>query len=47
VHDEIVVETSRPEEVKCQMESIMRSSPNWAEGLPLDVEINVMTRYGK
>ena len=47
VHDEIVVETSRPEEVKYQMESIMRSSPIWAEGLPLDVEINIMTRYGK
>jgi DNA polymerase len=47
VHDEIVIETDRPEEVKCQMESVMRQAPVWAEGLPLDVEIKIMSRYGK
>ena len=47
VHDEIVVETSNPEAVKCQMESIMRNSPVWAEDLPLEVGISIMSRYGK
>jgi len=47
VHDEIVVETSNPEAVKCQMESIMRNSPVWAEDLPLEVGIKIMSRYGK
>jgi len=47
VHDEIVIETDRPEEVKCEMESVMRAAPAWGEGLPLDVEIKIMTRYGK
>jgi DNA polymerase len=47
VHDEIVIETDRPEEVKVEMERIMCTPPAWAEGLPLDVEVQVMTRYGK
>jgi DNA polymerase len=47
VHDEIVIETSRPEEVASEMERIMCTPPAWAEGLPLDVEVQVMTRYGK
>jgi len=47
VHDEIVIETDRPEEVAQEMERIMCTPPAWAEGLPLDVEVQVMTRYGK
>lgn len=47
VHDEIVVETDKPEEVKLEMERIMCSPPAWAEGLPLAVEAGTMTRYGK
>jgi DNA polymerase len=47
VHDEIVVETDKPEAVKQEMERIMCSPPAWAEGLPLAVEAEIMTRYGK
>jgi DNA polymerase len=47
VHDEIVIETDRPDEVVEQMKSIMCTPPDWAQGLPLDVEVQVMTRYGK
>jgi DNA polymerase len=47
VHDEIVVETDNPEAVKQEMERIMCSPPAWAEGLPLAVEAEIMTRYGK
>ena len=47
VHDEAVIETDRPEEVKAEMERIMCTPPAWATGLPLAVEINIMTRYGK
>ena len=47
VHDEIVIETSSPDEVVKEMERIMCTPPAWAEGLPLDVEVQVMTRYGK
>jgi len=47
VHDEIVIETDSPEEVKLQMEKIMCEPPVWGQGLPLDVEVNIMTRYGK
>jgi len=47
VHDEIVIETSEPESVAHEMERIMCTPPAWAEGLPLDVEVQIMTRYGK
>jgi len=47
VHDEIVVETDQPEAVMKEMERIMCTPPAWAEGLPLDVEAQIMTRYGK
>ncbi len=47
VHDEAVVETDNPEAVKQEMERIMCSPPAWAEGLPLAVEAEIMTRYGK
>ena len=47
VHDEIVVETSEPEIVVEQMKRAMCTPPTWGEGLPLDIEVNIMTRYGK
>jgi len=47
VHDEIVIETDRPEEVKLQMEQIMCEPPAWGQGLPLEVEVSIMSRYGK
>ena len=47
VHDEIVVETDKPEVVEAALERIMCSPPAWADGLPLGVEINTMTRYSK
>jgi DNA polymerase len=47
VHDEIVVETDKPEAAKQEMERIMCSPPAWAEGLPLAVEASIMNRYGK
>jgi DNA polymerase len=47
VHDEIVIETDQPEAVMQEMERIMCTPPAWAEGLPLNVEISAMTRYGK
>ena len=47
VHDEIVVETNQPEETKKRLEEIMTTPPAWAKGLPLEVEVGVMGRYGK
>ena len=46
-HDEIVVETSEPEIVVEQMKQVMCTPPAWGEGLPLDIEASIMTRYGK
>jgi DNA polymerase len=47
VHDEIVVETDKPDEVLKQMSDVMCTPPDWAKGLPLSVEAGVMLRYGK
>ena len=47
VHDEIVVETDKPEAVIKQMEEVMCTPPDWAQGIPLGVEIHAMQRYGK
>jgi DNA polymerase bacteriophage-type len=47
VHDEIVVETDRPEEVTLEMERVMCTPPDWATGIPLAVEVSTMKRYGK
>jgi DNA polymerase len=47
VHDEAVVETDNPEAVKQEMERIMCSPPAWAEGIPLAVEADIMSRYRK
>jgi hypothetical protein len=47
IHDEIVVETDKPEAVIKQMEAVMCTPPDWAQGIPLGVEIHAMQRYGK
>lgn len=47
VHDEIVLESDRPEEAKAELERIMTTPPAWAEGLPLEVEAKIMGVYGK
>lgn len=47
VHDEIVIETDSPEAVTEQLKRVMCTPPDWAKGLPLDVEVSVMARYGK
>jgi len=47
VHDEIVLETDRPEEMAEQLERVMCTPPIWAEGLPLSAEVAIMSRYGK
>jgi len=49
IHDEIVVECKADdaEEVTKRMISVMCTPPVWAEGIPLDVEIATMYRYGK
>ncbi len=49
VHDEIVVETDSryaPQGQK-DMEKIMNSVPEWAEGFPLHTKVDRMKRYGK
>ena len=49
VHDEIVIQCKAEdgEAVKARMDEVMCQTPDWAEGLPLDVEIKISTRYGK
>jgi DNA polymerase len=47
VHDEIVIETDQPEKVEHELRKVMCTPPAWAQGLPLDVEIHTMARYGK
>jgi DNA polymerase len=47
VHDEIVVETDTPNEVLQRMSDVMCTPPEWAKGLPLSIEADIMTRYGK
>jgi DNA polymerase len=47
VHDEIVLETDRPEEMAVRLKEVMCTPPVWAEGLPLDAEVAIMSRYGK
>jgi DNA polymerase len=45
VHDEIVLETSNPDPE--YLKQIMCAAPAWAQGLPLNAGVKVMTRYGK
>jgi DNA polymerase len=46
VHDEIVVETSDPD-AKENLKRVMCTAPAWADGLPLNAEVETMKRYGK
>ena len=49
IHDEIVLEcpTERAAEAREALVRVMCAAPDWALGLPLAVETNVMSRYGK
>jgi DNA polymerase len=45
VHDEIVTESASPD--VDALRQVMCTPPDWASGLPLNVDIKVMARYGK
>ena len=47
VHDEVVIETNDPQKVAQVMHEVMTTAPAWAAGLPLNIEAQTMTRYGK
>jgi len=49
VHDEIVLEVPAcdADAAVTMLHGVMCTSPAWASGLPLEAEINIMTRYGK
>ena len=47
VHDEIVLETDRPDEAAETLLKVMCETPPWAMGLPLNAEVSTMSRYGK
>jgi len=47
VHDEIVCETADPDATEGALRRAMCTPPNWAGGIPLNIEAAVMTRYGK
>jgi len=46
VHDEIVLETADPEAPNT-LKQVMCTPPAWAAGLPLNAEVDVMSRYSK
>jgi DNA polymerase len=45
-HDEIVQETDDPDAPNT-LKQVMCTPPDWAAGLPLNAEVDVMSRYGK
>ena len=49
VHDEIVLEVPQgdADAAQARLHEVMCAAPAWATGLPLDAEVQVMTRYGK
>ena len=47
VHDEVVLETPEPDRVGELMQQVMTTPPEWAQGLPLAIEVEMMQRYGK
>jgi len=47
VHDEIVLESTTPEETKKHLNDVMCTAPDWAQGLPLKAGVKIMHRYGK
>jgi DNA polymerase len=46
IHDEIVQETDNPDAPNT-LKQVMCTPPKWAAGLPLNAEVETMTRYGK
>jgi DNA polymerase bacteriophage-type len=46
VHDEIVLETANPNAAE-ELKRVMCTAPKWADGLPLNAEVETMKRYGK
>ena len=46
VHDEIVLETANPNAAE-ELKRVMCTAPAWADGLPLNAEVETMKRYGK
>jgi DNA polymerase len=46
VHDEIVLETDDPDAPNT-LKQVMCTPPEWAQGLPLNAEVETMNRYGK
>jgi DNA polymerase len=47
VHDEIVLESTNPEQDTETLMRVMCTPPEWAQGLPLNAEVETMSRYGK
>jgi DNA polymerase len=49
VHDEIVTAASEPEDTRetAKFETLMRETPSWFPGIPLDVEVQWARRYQK
>jgi len=49
VHDEIVIEcaSEAAEFVAERLHEVMCTTPDWAQGFPLNAEVKVMERYGK
>jgi len=47
VHDEIVLESATPELSATKLREVMCTPPEWAIGLPLNAETEIMGRYGK
>jgi len=46
-HDEVRIESERPEEDVAALEELMKTGPAWAEGLPLEAEVEWAAFYGK
>lgn len=47
IHDEIVLESPDPERDAENLRQVMCTPPAWAQGLPLNAEVEIMNRYGK
>jgi DNA polymerase len=47
IHDEIVLESATPEISAAKLRDVMCTAPDWAQGLPLNAETEIMARYGK
>ena len=46
-HDEVALECTDASRGAEMLLDLMRTPPAWAEGLPLDAEVAIMSRYGK